>query len=148
MGGNMEFPRMMYLHDGSLGYKVASSAVEAKELGALGYDFTGWPEKEAQEAKSVVKVEPKPIVKEKKAIPVVNELAKEPLPMPQQEKPKKETKEKKKRPIRGKTGFKRGGKYASTIKKATPPNGDSAAQPKQALEGEQGRGKDEQVAVA
>ena len=82
------WPKMMYLHDGSLNYKICHSAVEAKELEALGYDFTGWPEKKEEASKPAIKVEPKPIVKEKEVtpadnaqepkVPPVNTLAKEP----------------------------------------------------------------------
>ena len=77
----MNWPKMMYLHDGSLNYKVANSAAEAKELEELGYDFTCWAAKKAELVKPVKKVEPKPIVKEIEPIPeeeVVNELAAEP----------------------------------------------------------------------
>jgi hypothetical protein len=75
------WPKMMYLHDGSMNYKVASSAIEAKELEELGYDYTGWPEKKAQALKPVKKVEPAPIVKEKEVptgVKVLNKLVEEP----------------------------------------------------------------------
>ena len=89
------WPRMMYLHDGSLNYKIAASAVEAKELEALGYDYTGWPEKKEQALRPVKKVEPKPIVKEPEPIPeeaeapivTVNKLSQEQKKPEKQEKP-------------------------------------------------------------
>jgi hypothetical protein len=44
-----EFPVMMYLHDGSLAYKVVHSAAEAKEYEEKGYNYDRWGVKPKEE---------------------------------------------------------------------------------------------------
>jgi hypothetical protein len=125
-----EWPKMMYLHDGSLEYKVANSRQEAAELASFGFVFEPWG------------VEPK-----------------EPCPMPEQEAPKKEQKPKKDFSLnRCKVCNRHLKKFshihckekinASTIKKTEEINGNSGASSIEALQGKQGSNENEQVSTA
>ena len=107
----MEWPKMMYLHDGSLAYKVVESRAEAEEYKAKGYVFERWGAK------------PK----------------KEPLPMPRTDPPKAPPKKSHKKKPSPKITVRRDFD-ASKIKETTENDGNSGAQPGKTLEGEQGIG--------
>ena len=62
----MEWPKMMYLHDGSLAYKVVHSRAEAEEYRAKGYVFERWEAKPKREPLPMPRTDPPPKKSHKK----------------------------------------------------------------------------------